>query len=102
MVIELTGETIITSAAVVGGLITLITLLVNGVRWFDRQAKQDVDLETLREHHNADISSIKVELELLVQGNLACLQGLKEQGCNGPVTATIKQYEEYLNKKAHE
>ena len=32
----------------------------------------------------------------------ACLKGLQEQGCNGPVTEAVNRIEEYLNKKAHE
>jgi len=32
---------------------------------------------------------------------LACLMGLKEQGCNGPVTEAINQLEKHINKQAH-
>lgn len=32
---------------------------------------------------------------------LACLKGLKEQGCDGPVTSAINQIEKYINKQAH-
>jgi hypothetical protein len=59
-------------------------------RWFLKQEKQD-----------KDIKSIKEEQSVLVHGVLACLQGLKEQGCNGPVTAAIEQIENHLNKQAH-
>ena len=38
---------------------------------------------------------------LLTYGVLACLKGLKEQGCNGPVSEAINKIEKYLNKKAH-
>jgi hypothetical protein len=44
---------------------------------------------------------IKEENTLLVFGILACLKGLREQGCNGPVTETIDKIEKYLNQKAH-
>ena len=59
-------------------------------RWFLKQEKQD-----------KDIKSIKEEQSVLVQGVLACLQGLREQGCNGPVTAAIEQIENHINKQAH-
>lgn len=29
------------------------------------------------------------------------LKGLKEQGCDGPVTFAITQIENYINKQAH-
>lgn len=32
---------------------------------------------------------------------LACLRGLAEQGCNGPVHDGIDKLEKYLNQKAH-
>ena len=59
-------------------------------RWFLKQEKQD-----------KDIKSIKEEQSVLVHGVLACLQGLREQGCNGPVTAAIEQIENHINNQAH-
>ena len=45
--------------------------------------------------------AIKEEQTLLTYGVLACLKGLKEQGCDGPVTTAINQIEKYINKQAH-
>ncbi len=59
-------------------------------KWFLKQEKQD-----------ADIKAIKEEQTVLTQGVLACLMGLHEQGCNGPVTAAIEKLETHLNKQAH-
>ena len=59
-------------------------------KWFLKQEKQD-----------KDIKAIKEEQTILTQGILACLMGLHEQGCNGPVTAAIEQIETHLNKQAH-
>ena len=102
MAIELTWQSIITAAAVAGAVIALATYFSRVVRWVDKQTEQDKDIKTLKAHHDEDMASIKEEQALLVHGVLACLKGLSEQGCNGPVTAAINQYEEYLNKKAHE
>lgn len=90
MQIVLTWQSIITAAAVVGAVVALVTYFTRVVRWVDKQAKQD-----------EEIKKIKEEQALLVEGILACLKGLKEQGCNGPVTEAINKYETYLNKKAH-
>lgn len=51
---------------------------------------------------NSDIEESKQERLILLQGQLACLKGLKEQGCNGPVTKGISDIENYLIKKSHE
>lgn len=47
------------------------------------------------------IKAIKEEQSVLTRGVLACLKGLKEQGCNGPVTEAISDIESHLNKQAH-
>jgi len=54
-----------------------------------------------REKNDKDNKSIKEEQSILTKGVLACLKGLKEQGCNGPVTEAIEDIEEYVNKQAH-
>lgn len=101
-------------AAVVAGIFSLITYKMKRKdEVSDREDKQETDaiealkkketadVEALRKQHEEDISAIKFELSLLVQGMLASLKGLREQGCNGPVTAAIGEIEIYLNKEAH-
>lgn len=101
MQITLTWQGVITAAAFVGAVTALVTYFSKVVRWVDKQNEQDKEIQNLKKHHEDDIASIKEEQTLLVYGILACLQGLKEQGCNGPVTEAIGKYEKYLNQKAH-
>ena len=101
MQIVLTWQSVITASAVIGAFIALATYFSKVVRWLDKQKKQDEDINELKKHHEEDMASIKEEQTLLVHGVLACLKGLSEQGCNGPVTAAIQQFEAYLNEKAH-
>lgn len=49
-----------------------------------------------------EVKDIKDEQSILTYGVLACLKGLKEQGCNGPVSEAISKIEKHLNVKAHE
>lgn len=91
MYIELTAQTIITAGALVGAVSVLSALLVKLVHWLDRQKAQD-----------AEIQDIQAEMTLLTYGVLACLKGLKEQGCNGPVTEAVNKIEKHLNRKAHD
>lgn len=101
MQITLNWQTIITAGAVVGAIVALGTYVFKMVRWFDRQKKQDSDIKEIRQHHEDDMKTIKKEQSLLVYGILACLKGLKEQGCNGPVTEAINRIEKHLNETAH-
>ena len=83
-------EVIITAASVVTALGTIIGCFTTIHKWILRQNKQD-----------EDIKSIKEEQKVLTTGVLACLKGLKEQGCDGPVTEAIFSIENHLNKEAH-
>lgn len=113
LVIELTPQTIITAGSVVTAAVLLISRFAKGVRWFDKQEKQSTDIEALRQKHEQDMEEMRnalreevqafnKEQQLLTYGILACLKGLKEQGCNGPVTEAVNKIEKYLNQKAHE
>lgn len=47
------------------------------------------------------IGSIQEEQTIQCYCILACLKGLAEQGCNGPVHEGIERMEKHLNTKAH-
>lgn len=77
-------------AATITALGVIFGAIFAAHKWYLKQEKQD-----------QDIKAIKEEQSILTQGVLACLMGLKEQGCNGPVTEAIDRIETYLNEKAH-
>ena len=62
---------------------------------------QDRDIENLKKQEKEDIKEIKDEMCLLTYAVLACLKGLKGQGCNGPVTEAIGKVEKHINQAAH-
>ena len=90
MQITLTTQMVITFAGFVAALGGLFAIYNRAYDFVKRQQKQD-----------KDISEIKGEQAILTVGVLACLKGLKEQGCDGPVTDAINKIEQYLNEKAH-
>ena len=102
MYIQFTAQTIITAGALVGAISGLVALLVKMVHWVDRQKAQDEELQNIREAHEADNHAVQEELTMLTYGVLACLKGLKEHGCNGPVTEVVNKIEKHLNQKAHD
>ena len=102
MQITVSWQTIITAGAVIASIIAIITAFAKGVRWVDRQRQQDSEIQAIKATHNADVHEIKQEQRVMVYGLLACLKGLREQGCNGPVSEAIDKIEKHLNEKAHE
>ena len=86
----------ITATGVIGGL--LIALY----RFWQRPKEQEEEIQELRTAHQEDIKKINDEQCLITYGLLACLKGLKEKGCNGPVTEAINKIEKHLNQQAHE
>lgn len=90
MTVTLTAETIISAAALVAAIIALVTYFAKMVRWADKQRTQE-----------EEIKAIKEEQTVLTYGVLACLKGLAEQGCDGPVHDAIDKLEKHLNVTAH-
>ncbi len=87
----ISGDKIIYAASVIGALAAFFSIVLYWHRWYLRQCQQDKEIKQLKE-----------EQCLLVYGVLACLKGLKEQGCNGPVTEAINKIEKHINQQAHE
>lgn len=102
MTVTISAQTIITAFALLGAIVGITLYFVKAVRWFDRQKKHDKELKKLEQKHADDMKAIQKELSIITQGQLACLKGLQEKGCNGPVTKAIEMLEEYLNITAHE
>ena len=84
------SSSIITIASVITALGVILGVILAVHKWYLKNEKQD-----------SDIKAIKEEQTILTKGVLACLKGLKEQGCDGPVTTAISDIEEHLNKQAH-
>ena len=84
------AETIIQLAKVLGALGTIAGIGVTIYKFFERDKKQ-----------TERIRAIQKEQTLICYGLLACLKGLNEQGCNGPVTEALNKLEKHLNAAAH-
>lgn len=91
MEIVITADTIIKSASLIAALGVVGGVVVWCLKFVERQKKQD-----------KEIAAIRHEQTIICYGILACLKGLKEQGCNGPVTEALNKIERHLNQAAHE
>ncbi|MBQ1792333.1 MAG: branched-chain amino acid ABC transporter permease [Oscillospiraceae bacterium] len=88
--ITVSWQTLITIAAVLTAVVTILGRYNKLYDWIKRQDEQD-----------KVIKSIQDEQSILTEGILACLMGLKEQGCDGAVTTAIEKINKHLNQKAH-
>ena len=88
--VTVSWQTIITIAAVIGAIATILKYYNKGYDLVKHQKEQDKFIQDTQE-----------ELTLLTYGVLACLKGLHEQGANGPVTEAIDKIEKHVNQRAH-
>ena len=84
------AQLILTIASVITALGVILGVILTVYKWYLKNERQD-----------SSIKEIKDEQALLTYGVLACLKGLKEQGCDGPVTEAINAIEKHMNKQAH-
>ena len=91
MEVTISGELIVEFAALLTALGAIGGAALWCVRFVARQKRQDRELTAIRQ-----------EQTVICFGVLACLKGLKEQGCDGPVTAALDKLEKHLNQAAHE
>ena len=112
MTVTITWQSIITAAAVISAAVVIVSTFAKIIRRADRVTGMEKELERMAKHHEEDVtrlekradkrfSEIYEELTLICYGLQACLKGLQEQGCNGPVTDAIEKMEKHINQKAH-
>ncbi|MBQ6707590.1 MAG: branched-chain amino acid ABC transporter permease [Clostridia bacterium] len=106
------GHTIVLWGGILSAIIAFITLFWKLFKWINHQKEQDEEIKLLKTMHKQDIKDLKDKHEqdnnstqdeqtIVIYGLLACLKGLQEQGCNGPVTEAIGKIEKHINQKAH-
>lgn len=84
-------ELINSAAKLLGSLVALGGALIALYKFYERDKRQ-----------SKTIKAIQSEQTLLCYGIKACLQGLAEQGCNGPVHEALDKLDKHLNQKAHQ
>lgn len=85
------ADAVIKAASLLGALGAIGGVVLWWFKFVERNRRQDEELKAIRR-----------EQTLICYGVLACLKGLKEQGCNGPVTAALDKLERHLNRAAHD
>ena len=91
MEVTITADTLIVLAELLSALGIIGGVILWCFKFVQRSRRQ-----------NEELKAIRKEQILICYGLLACLKGLKEQGCNGPVTKAMNRMEEHLNQAAHD
>ena len=92
---------VITAAAVIGAVATILRYYNKAYNLVQHQAEQDAKIAEIKKQHEEDVKTVRAEQTLITYGVLACLKGLREQGCDGAVADAIAKFEKYLNQAAH-
>lgn len=87
----LDADTIIKVAALLAAIGAIGALLYKGFQFMERQKAQDEEIQGMKE-----------EQCVMCYAILATLDGLKQLGANGNVTAAHEKLEKHLNQSAHD
>ena len=93
---------IIRLAEIIGALSVIFGVII-GV--FKKIEKNSARLEKIENRVTAleqETSKIKREDELIIFSLRACLDGLRQQGCNGKVTEAIEAIDQFIIESAHD
>ena len=86
----ITWQTIVTAAAVLTAVVTILGFAFAVYKWYLKQEAQD-----------KDIARIKEEDTLICFALSACLDGLQQLGANHTVPIAKDKLDKYINQKAH-
>ena len=78
------------AAELIGSLTVIVGVIIAVYKYVDNNKRQ-----------NAAIQSVQEEQTVLCYAVQGCLQGLIEQGCDGPCKEALEMLQKHLNKKAH-
>ena len=97
-----------------GGAVVGIVLFIIGLyklydKIVDNQKAQEKRIDRLEKSHAEDIERLEKEIKhikkensIIIRGLQGCLGGLIQLNCNGEVTDTKKEIDDYLNNAAHD
>jgi len=83
-------ETIINAAKFLGALGVIVSAIVTVYKTLESNKRQ-----------SAEINAMKEEQTILCYAMQGALQGLIEQGCDGPCKEALNMLQKHLNKTAH-
>ena len=106
------AQTLIIAGGVLSSVTAFFVLIWKLIKWINHQKEQDEEIKRIDKKIDTKVSELQEMVEkeqnniqdeqtLVIYGLLACLKGLAEQGCDGPVAEAINKIEKHINLKAH-
>lgn len=89
-------------AEIIGACSVILGLIIGVYKLYDRLTDKLSELEKRVAKLERENHGIKKENALVIYALSACLDGLRQQGCNGKVTEAIEMISKYINKAAHD
>lgn len=93
---------IIKLAEIIGAFSVILGVIIGGYKLYDRLLDHISDLERRMTAQEKELERMKKEDTLVIYALRACLDGLKQQGCNGKVTEAFDMLDKHINKAAHD
>ncbi len=93
---------IIKLAEIIGACSVILGVIIGGYKLYDRLLDRVDDIEKRMNAQEKEIERMKKEDTLVIFALRACLDGLKQQGCNGKVTEAFDMLDKHINKAAHD
>ncbi len=84
------ADTIIKAASLLAALIALVSAIIACYKVIEKDSKQSDAIKAIQE-----------EQTIICYGLKGALQGLIEQGCDGPCKDALDRLDKHLNKSAH-
>lgn len=93
---------IVKVAEIIGACSVILGVIIGGYKLYDRLLDRVDDIEKRMNAQEKEIERMKKEDTLVIYALRACLDGLKQQGCNGKVTEAFDMLDKHINKAAHD
>ena len=93
---------IVKVAEIIGACSVILGVIIGGYKLYDRLLDHISDLERRMTTQEKELERMKKEDTLVIYALRACLDGLRQQGCNGKVTEAFDMLDKHINKAAHD
>ena len=93
---------ILKSAEIIGACSVILGVIIGGYRIYDRMLDEIGELRKRVDILEKENDGIKKENTIVIYALGACLDGLRQKGCNGKVTDAIEMINKHINKAAHD
>lgn len=93
---------IIKLAEIIGACSVILGVIWGVFKTNNKMLDHINDIEQRLNAQEKELERMKKEDTLVIYALRACLDGLKQQGCNGKVTDAFEMLDNHINKAAHD